>query len=199
MSGLQVFARTNHFRVRDLDVLEALLKGYEVKLYKDTEGDAPRATIVGNDGDTGDFPSRLQPTDELFEFAVSVRERYENDKVDVALKTDEELLDELRRRCDLEGFTASKHDLEQIIMIVRAEDPEEVEIDFASLVAPFIADGEVMVLHVAGMEGNLSGPRSVFGHAEALINTGEKLTIDIYDIYKQAEQKFGIKPRYVGT
>lgn len=199
MSGMQIFARTNHFRVRNLDTLVAMLKHFDITVHEDSSGDAPRVTLVGNDGDTGDFPTTLQVSEEMLEFAFSAIDRNAADGVDVAQMSEEEMIDDLRKRCDLEGFTASKQDLELIAMIVRADDPEHVEIDFGSLIAPYIADGEVAVIHQAGMEGNMNGPRSVFGYSIALINSGDRVAVDLYDVYKLAEQKFGVMPRYVGV
>lgn len=198
MSGLTIYARTNLFRGRNVAVLLAMLAHYDVKVHTEDRDGATYVSILGNDSDTGDFPDKLCVSDEMREFSDTMAELFRFNKQDVVAMPDEDLFNELRKMCDLHGKHASDEDIETLMTLVRSDDPEDIDIDFGELVAPFVDEGEVLVLHMAGMEGNNRGPRSVFGYSKALINTGESVRVDLYDIYKLAKLKFGIDPTVVG-
>lgn len=196
MSQVICYARTNYFRTRNLAVLLALLKPYDVVVDEIEENGEKLISITAN-GDCGDFPNRLAVSEEMREFSDELAESYRFNKIRVEEMADGQLFDEIRKSCDLNGKHASDEDIETLMKLVRSDNPDDIEIDFGELVAPFIADGEVMVMNEVGMEGRQL-PMYVFGHARALINTGEEVQIDLYDVEALAEFKFGIKPRRVG-
>lgn len=69
-------------------------------------------------------------------------------------------------------------------------DENDEEVDFPSIVANHLADGEVAVFVSAGSEKS----RYVTGHACAIDNTGQSVHISIDDIYIKAKEVFGSEP-----
>lgn len=197
MSNLSVIARTNVFRVRNLDILLNILQHYDVRVEKEVV-DGQQAIIIFAKTDTGEFPTHLRVSDEMYAFAIGATESLAAD-FDIASMTDEQLLDELHRRVEIEGMIASSEDLETISTIVRAENPDDIELDFGALVAPYIEDGEVMVMYAVGYDGSQRMPRSVFAFSRAFINTGEYVEVDLYDLEDRARERFGILPRRIGN
>lgn len=68
-------------------------------------------------------------------------------------------------------------------------DPDD-DLSFIQAVASHLADGEVAVFMTTGAEGQ----RYVTGHATAIINTGEEVSINLDTIYGMARQSFGVEP-----
>lgn len=69
-------------------------------------------------------------------------------------------------------------------------DDNDEEVDFPSIVASHLADGEVAVFVSAGFEKL----RYVTGHARAIDNTGQSVHVSIDDIYAKAKEAFGSEP-----
>lgn len=71
------------------------------------------------------------------------------------------------------------------------EDDNEIEFSFESLVMPFVAEGEVLVVMEAGAERL----RYVSGHASAYIRRGDQVSstsLSLNDIYDKACREFGV-------
>lgn len=193
MSQLTMFAVTNYFQVKDPDVFRAATKEYEVKVLEKTSEDGSiKFRLIGNDGDTGDFPDRLAVSDELYGFAHGAVETFKFHQQDVASLTDEALLKALEDRCELLGYTASGDDMEDILALIRADDIDDVEIDFGKRVARHLAEGQVMVMTTVGAQGSLRGVQSAFGFACALNSAGECVSIDLNSIVAEASKAFGV-------
>lgn len=111
--------------------------------------------------------------------------------------------DEAAFKAALEGLDVLIHTNDLGITLTTGEDDggwptynvdTDEEIDFLKVLAPHLADGEVAVLMTAGWERQ----RYVFGHAAAITNAGEPITISTEDIYAAAFAKFGVKPDIAG-
>jgi len=196
MSQMSVYARTNYFRTRDLGGLLAILKPYDVVVDQVEKDGVTFVAITGNDGD-GDFPNRMRVSDEMSEFADQLAESYRFDKIDVNEMDSGDLFDSVQKMCSLHGKHASDEDIQTLVTLVKADEPDDIEIDFGLEVSHFLADGEVMVMYAVGMEGRRL-PHSVFGSCRAFTNKGLECEIDLYDIEKKVEDRLCITPRRVG-
>lgn len=69
---------------------------------------------------------------------------------------------------------------------------EDIEFDVATLIMPFVSEGEVLVVMEAGHEGE----RYVIGNASAWVRRGKKVLrtfLCLEDIYARAARKFSVK------
>lgn len=67
-------------------------------------------------------------------------------------------------------------------------DGDDIEFDAVQILAPHLADGEVIVMMEAGAEKE----RYVTGCAFAFDNTGQSVQLLLTDIYKLAAEKLGV-------
>lgn len=70
------------------------------------------------------------------------------------------------------------------------EEGEYQHIDLIITIAPYLADGQVIVM----METGAEKLRYVAGNAVAFDNTGKFVQVNLNDIYDKAFQAFGVKP-----
>lgn len=77
------------------------------------------------------------------------------------------------------------------------EEGEEIELDVAAHIMPFVREGEVLVLMESGREGE----RYVAGSANAWVRQGGKVRhtgLSLNDIYRQAARKFAVEASTIG-
>ena len=69
------------------------------------------------------------------------------------------------------------------------EDDEDIEVDFFDDVASHLTDDSIVVFEAVGNEKM----RYLNGYAVALNSKGERVDINISEIYERAKEKFGVK------
>jgi sugar phosphate isomerase/epimerase len=85
------------------------------------------------------------------------------------------------------GIADDNDDGSGFLFLNFSDDEEQPEVyDPVEELAPLLAEGEVMVLMEAGHEKH----RYASGWARAFDRSGESVAVNLYDIYKLAEQKF---------
>ena len=68
------------------------------------------------------------------------------------------------------------------------DDDEDIEVDFIDDVSKHLTDDSILVLQAIGNEKM----RYLTGYAVAVNNKGESVSISIDNIYKMAQEKFGV-------
>lgn len=85
-------------------------------------------------------------------------------------------------------FDGSRSEFGGFPSTVWDEEDNEVEFSWAEHVAPFLAEGEVLVF----MESGSEKLRYISGHAGAITWDGREVVIYLGDIYRMAAEKFGV-------
>lgn len=69
---------------------------------------------------------------------------------------------------------------------------EEVTFDAGADIAPFMHEGEILVVMECGAECNSNGPQYLSGRVDAYNHLGESIAITLGDIYEQAAKFFKV-------
>jgi len=181
-------ARSNYFRVKDTNAFKAWIHAMPDLFLLEKDGKFGFYA----EGDSGGFPSFINkhlaevkgtirsPQGETVHTFTHVAYGYAPD--------DEDVLADATRH--FQGLPAWKEQENPTLDLeIKEKSEEEIEVDWTSMLAPHLAEGEVAILKEAGAEK----VRYITGWAMAIAWDGRTTYIGLNDIYAKAAAEFGVE------
>lgn len=182
-------SRTNAFKVADEAAFKSAMQHFEVTVREHKEQDGSTRFALFSTTDDGAWPTTMSLNDTVASIVNKAMDHDDFDDMEGAVgDLAYSLVDQAINQLGLESVHTD--DCTLAARALSEEDPMSPEVDFFDWVGRYLADGEISVFQEIGSERS----RYLSGSACAIRNDGERVQLDLNDIYALALEKLGAEP-----